>query len=1095
MCPRKRGNSTAYTWGYVVTGLSASIALAESTTSFATNDPRAPIPLDRVPIAWPSSTSNGTPSHDEIAYRLASELRLVDSYRDNFVAFAGERMIDRYLQRRTSAELGEPLPRHRSPDDWLPELFALMTEEDQRQYLTERMSWVHALPPKRKLHFNTPLPGINAAERFAVLGDARSAAALLMGPFSKTRFLNSYEYSDNVISIVDPSRAESGDSTDERKSSLFRTSSPDRVVPYLPLYGELGLIDFSRNLQRQLAVQKNVEAWIAYHQYQQYALRFAQAKLTSDDARNLIPMYLGLPQDVRSALAGQVFTQSDHREILRALRDLDPVSDARRRLLLDLEVAEVGQLASFLIGPGYCESGAVSGISDEQVDTLADAVADDEELVEEDETEGHEVESMLSVLRTKNVLVAAKIVCDSITEAILSSALGKALAIGGENTYPTALFDKASAEFARTFMATFDSDDPGLSKVFTEPLAYAIVSLAAQFDQPVSDFLTSFSELSARDQEKSLLYYAQSSYSPDGQQSLGRLLFVVAELHAVSAGLSFVLSSIFSAIAIGLLTLAIGSIINRVFDARHLATERRCSDASTPDLEGYDRLERHSLIGRTELVRRIFKVAGTQRGTVGLSGDRGCGKSRILREVYVTEKNAGSVAVWMDCPAHYSQREFVRSLFDRVIAAVDSYAAHQLGRPSRAQSYWISISLRGDGTLGGILMLLTILLTVSISGRSDVDQFAWIPHVLFLLALPIVFGIDASRMLSLRHSEKRKLNDVQRRDLVYLTTRAREEHAQGIVRWPWFAIALIACGAAGVFLASIVAGATLAFLSIGSGIATIVLGIIAISIYVRVRVNSNDTSDRTTITLVARFRQFMIETAYRTFPDDQIDRSRGERGDRPLNNFGRREYPGVAVFIDEIDKIADIGEVRSFLREAKPLFDIPECRFYLSVARDVADKLYLRRKEGRDEVDSTIDHIELVGSLPEVDCKALLQSYLDDMGATRFRSDTEIAVVVMSRGNPRDLLRLADWVRFGYACTWIDLVVEEARRVLVSVTEDLRAAILRSLEEILKAEPDPDEWGTVLDHVEGSTKEVRGTVMEVLGIARKLSHMVREERR
>lgn len=303
------------TWALFITLAFAIYGSSGALIEGVLNDDRAPISSDSLGIRWPSLEEESN-----VAFRLASELRLIQSYRENAVNVNVERILGEYarkLQLGKVEDAVDPVPLAIDPDDFLPQVFALLTLEDQRKFLRDRLNWVHPLPSGTGKSQTAPLSGLRASERFEVLGNARAAAALLLG-VSADQYFRTYHYTPDVRRAVKPSEQSQ---VEQGFYSLVGISNANPLDAYLPLYRNLGFEEFSTALQQQMAVDHNVEAWIIQNEYLQFAVRHAQVDL-DESSRGLIPTYLTLHPDVQMALATQVFNQNNYVSILRSLKEL-----------------------------------------------------------------------------------------------------------------------------------------------------------------------------------------------------------------------------------------------------------------------------------------------------------------------------------------------------------------------------------------------------------------------------------------------------------------------------------------------------------------------------------------------------------------------------------------------------------------------------------------------------------------------------------------------------------------------------------------------------------------------------------------------------
>ena len=114
------------------------------------------------------------------------------------------------------------------------------------------------------------------------------------------------------------------------------------------------------------------------------------------------------------------------------------------------------------------------------------------------------------------------------------------------------------------------------------------------------------------------------------------------------------------------------------------------------------------------------------------------------------------------------------------------------------------------------------------------------------------------------------------------------------------------------------------------------------------------------------------------------------------------------ICIDELDKIIDLDEIRNFLRRMKGIFEVPGVYYYLSLSEDALAALYLGSAEGKNEVDSSLDHIVRIPPLCWKESQEVAKIYLEKRQVSSPESKMLDVLVTLSFGIPRDLLRRCD---------------------------------------------------------------------------------------
>lgn len=129
-----------------------------------------------------------------------------------------------------------------------------------------------------------------------------------------------------------------------------------------------------------------------------------------------------------------------------------------------------------------------------------------------------------------------------------------------------------------------------------------------------------------------------------------------------------------------------------------------------------------------------------------------------------------------------------------------------------------------------------------------------------------------------------------------------------------------------------------------------------------------------------------------------------------LGALGKEEtqVPSVIICIDELDKIVDIEEVRDFIRRIKGVFEVPGVFYYISLAEDAFAALHLGTSSGKNEIDSSFDHVLLIPALNCKEGEIIAISYLEKIGIQQYDKKLPQIIASIAYGVPRDILRLCD---------------------------------------------------------------------------------------
>ena len=113
--------------------------------------------------------------------------------------------------------------------------------------------------------------------------------------------------------------------------------------------------------------------------------------------------------------------------------------------------------------------------------------------------------------------------------------------------------------------------------------------------------------------------------------------------------------------------------------------------------------------------------------------------------------------------------------------------------------------------------------------------------------------------------------------------------------------------------------------------------------------------------------------------------------------------PKVLICIGmRLDKIIEFEEVRIFLRRMKGVFEIPGIDYYLSLSEDSLAALYLGSAEGKNEIDSSLDHIVRIPPLTWEECREVADAYLQARSSGQIGERAVDILVAVSYGIPRD---------------------------------------------------------------------------------------------
>jgi KAP family P-loop domain len=342
----------------------------------------------------------------------------------------------------------------------------------------------------------------------------------------------------------------------------------------------------------------------------------------------------------------------------------------------------------------------------------------------------------------------------------------------------------------------------------------------------------------------------------------------------------------------------------------------------------------------------------TGGAAVGVTGERGMGKSELLRSFCWDEssrasvKEGGRIGVFLAVPAAFNGIDFLRLLARRLVEAVPDYKSPREKR-HRARRM-ISPACMVIGLIAAIVGLIGL-------GGWDIG-FAWDAELTwstvalaglctFLVGYTAEFTRVVTRLASRRGNESNRGSvHLQRqrraviRDAADLLRRVRyteslTAQAEGTVGWAKHGLTL--------------------------------------------------TRGKTLSELPLSEADLIAEIAALT---DELDRA------------GYR----VVVGIDELDKLQTGDQAENFLNSVKQLFAIRSCSFLVSVSRSAWLQFVRRSLDVRNVIESSLDAIESLEPFAFLETRSLIRHRGESM------TDAQVLFChVLSGGMPRDALRCA----------------------------------------------------------------------------------------
>jgi hypothetical protein len=608
--------------------------------------------------------------------------------------------------------------------------------------------------------------------------------------------------------------------------------------------------------------------------------------------------------------------------------------------------------------------------------------------------------------------------CAQITKFIKTNAERKQLAdlitnaeSSGVSVVP--LFSSGTFSFIKMMEPLGDPND--LLDIIGDPVTLSLQQqlIPRETQSPwLPVMFTAFLNLTPENREELLHHAAIMIYRASGTYSLPPVRLLALLTDSLSHSLAIIcltlmmLPATFIAIVFGGFTAT--KLVDRDRTRSLIAAEMQSGDVAGDIGLPVD------LLGREMLVERIRKLGGRGWSTIALVGRRGIGKSRVLHELYKPAHptdDGAAVSVWISAPTSYEEGEFVESVFERLAMRTEQAVADELGAAALSvRQLENGEARRGWWMFGTAVGALALLLNIAYDTlqRAEV-MITWMP-ILVVVALATaafiryqsaVQPVDLSPWLERDRSRSASsvlLYRDARAALRYLgSRRARMEAGLS----PTIRLGLAA--GVGLILGAVIYWTIILGLDTTTFNVTIAcvlaIGVVMLSIFAVYRITSKRETDPTgasIMSLTSNYRHFAATVVHHV----DAGALRGRRG--------------VMVCIDELDKVIEEASVRDFLRKMKGIFEVPGVYYYISMAEDTLARLNLASAEGKNEVDSALDHIVRVPPLSWKDSRELVQAYFAKRGFSGADERVATMIAAVSFGVPRDVIRRCDEMLAGY---------------------------------------------------------------------------------
>jgi hypothetical protein len=851
--------------------------------------------------------------------------------------------------------------------------FDALDTNEQKHYLASRLRWVHAVGLSKQDQSPIALPGLTADERFEKIAHDRIRHALARQSSERTALLAQFNYDKDV---VDEFTDDSSLTTIAPLALLSKYGEVPNIFPDLTTDDASSA--FAQQLERQLCLPLPTESYLAFREYEIAAHDVVRAKLndlelatTATDA--ILKSVNSLSPKSKEAFRYYLFDHKDKDSNYQAILwlrslDLSPIVDSD-----DPEAAK--RLAKMIY--------STDPISD--TDPLA-GIARSLRAIEQRPTK----DAIYNLLLSQDLSISINNLLDEKVFSLLKLVEGPL-----SDAQKQVVFD-----------------------YIRDPIKLVVSDMTAQrfIENLPSDeglrVVDSFSNLDPRAQKGWLHYTAISLYRTEGQYSHNIFNLMVWQANVQNPGAGLLVASLLNSPAV-LASLILAFIAARRLMVRDRLRNLMMSEAGQQTSKNYMLGTTDVIRGRDSVITQLKHLAGRGWSAIAVVGRRGVGKTRVLYELMRAargETRPQAITAWLATPNKFDEAEFVESVLERLTADVENTIARCLGakplevRRLETNSLYIGLSIYGAFVV--ILAVIFSLMSARVASSHTVGT--WFPifivfaasvvilltHMMQIQPVDLTPWLERDRSHSphtvLLYREARLVRGFLDERRKALLGRVNESRVYDYFR----AFAILLAG--GIFLVALVSALTAPTTSSRTSnlVLTAVTGVLCFGLIIYRPSRPKVIGGYSLMSLISAYREFVEKTVYRV--------KMGALGDRTIDDFE------VVICIDELDKIVEPEELRTFLRRMKVIFEIPGAYYYLSLSEDGLKALYLGAAEGKNEIDSAFDHIIRV---PPVSCdlgEAIARSYLDKHLGSREPSRLERGLAAISYGVPRDIVRRCD---------------------------------------------------------------------------------------
>lgn len=880
----------------------------------------------------------------------------------------------------------------------LHQQFMNLTSDQQIDFFVNRSRWVHLLgEPGIVADYN--LPGVSTYTRMNNLSEGRVAHLLLQQKILSNNFQKVFEYPEsrqNLRNNVDYLDGDYDNNYEDAQRHGMKALFPE----FEPSFS--GAV-----LRQQLALPNKYEHYLAYLNY----LELAETLESDPKLKSLVQEFVQELDWLNQKAILALMNDPNQREYLETLvfyMDLDfsafsltddpSAANTLLNLINQLQEKEVPSSQGIQANgsDGTMGDSLISGLEMQQPAATLEALA--EAIVKKLDQESPEAR--------ENHL----------------KGLQRLLLNGSSSLASRHFFRKGNAAFCHQ-LVQLDSNSFRELKLDLQYPAHLLLEAAAKQVAPDNTvFLNHFAAfclLTPKQQESSLHHLAILQYRSGGEYALNPFDMLVVKAKVLSPLLAIIFAALYW-LPFYLFSMLIGGFIARKLVSRELIRKVIVSESDLGDDDTHEIGSAVAFSGRESILNQMVTLAGRGWASIALVGRRGIGKSRVLFEL--TKNDASNRAVsrisaWVSAPSKYSEEDFLSSVLERLAYNTENTIANYLGaKPLSVRKAESSAATLLFLLYVGVLMVLLFSLGLSIERLQVNDVMViWIPLWLLIIASAVMLVYHLTRIqpvnLSAWMQRDRSHNPhaiflYQETQEVLSFIRKRTVNDSSFQFMPgsnvfqkilFINLVLLSIFSFCFAILNALDRSNFLFHSgfvFGIGL-SILSAVLANSVY-KFRANREEyRGGQSLMTLVARYRNYAASVVGR------LQSGALGGGPNPENH--------VVICIDEVDKIVDMGETRSFVRQIKAMFEIPGVYYYVSLAEDALEAMYLGAAEGKNEIDSAFDHVVRIAPLAHTTGSEIAAHYFRKRKCeeTLIASLAQVASA-LSFGVARDIFRRSD---------------------------------------------------------------------------------------